>query len=102
MPRSLFSSQYLQHPDCTYDQPSNRRRNPAPQYIEALETRVQRAETLLRAVFPGVDLNDPNIDTLIHQHLGKKKTEAPENSSAEKSEDRHVREAQRRSMREPT
>lgn len=44
--------------DCTFDQPSNRRRNPAPQYIEALENRLQRAETLLRSVMPDVDLND--------------------------------------------
>ena len=53
--------------DCTYDQPSNRRRNPAPQYIEALETRLQRAETVLRTVLPNVDLNDPNIDAIIQQ-----------------------------------
>ncbi|KAL2074597.1 hypothetical protein VTL71DRAFT_8375 [Oculimacula yallundae] len=53
--------------DCTYDQPSNRRRNPAPQYIEALETRLQRAEALLRTTLPNVDLNDPNIDSLIQQ-----------------------------------
>ncbi|KAI1957177.1 Gypsy retrotransposon integrase-like protein 1 [Ophidiomyces ophidiicola] len=48
---------------CTYDQPSNRRRNPAPQYIEALEARLQRAEALLRAVLPEVDLDDSSIDT---------------------------------------
>lgn len=53
--------------DCTYDQPSNRRRNPAPQYIEALENRLQRAETLLRTYLPNVDLNDPNIDAAIQQ-----------------------------------
>lgn len=53
--------------DCTYDQPSNRRRNPAPQYIEALETRLQRAETLLRTLLPNLDLNDPNIETTIQQ-----------------------------------
>ncbi|CAD6499315.1 BgTH12-03435 [Blumeria graminis f. sp. triticale] len=53
--------------DCTYDQPSNRRRNPTPQYIEALENRVRRAEALLNSVFPGLDINDPKINTLIHQ-----------------------------------
>lgn len=53
--------------DCTYDQPSNRRRNPAPQYIEALENRLQRAEALLRSVLPNVDLNDPNIDVAVQQ-----------------------------------
>lgn len=48
--------------ECTYDQPSNRRRNPAPQYVEALENRLQRAEALLRNVLPTVDLDDPNAD----------------------------------------
>ncbi|EEP82677.1 conserved hypothetical protein [Uncinocarpus reesii 1704] len=48
---------------CTYDQPSNRRRNPAPQYIEALEARLQKAETLLRAILPNVDLDDPSFDS---------------------------------------
>jgi hypothetical protein len=50
--------------DCTYDQPSNRRRNPAPQYIEALENRLQRAEALLRTFIPNIDLNDPKFDSL--------------------------------------
>lgn len=54
--------------DCTYDQPSNRRRNPAPQYIEALENRLQRAESLLRTLLPNLDLNDPNFDAMIQQH----------------------------------
>ncbi|KAI9803684.1 MAG: hypothetical protein M1833_000596 [Piccolia ochrophora] len=41
--------------DCTYDQPSNRRRNPTPQYIEAIESRLQRAEALLKKVRPDWD-----------------------------------------------
>ncbi|GLI72991.1 gypsy retrotransposon integrase-like protein 1 [Penicillium ochrochloron] len=48
--------------ECSYDQPSNRRRNPAPQYVEALEARMQKAEALLRAVLPDVNLDDPNLD----------------------------------------
>ncbi|KAK4693163.1 hypothetical protein P7C71_g4184, partial [Lecanoromycetidae sp. Uapishka_2] len=48
--------------ECTYDQPSNRRRNPAPQYVEQLETRLQRAEALLKTVLPDVDLSDPNCN----------------------------------------
>lgn len=56
--------------DCTYDQPSNRRRNPAPQYIEALEVRLQRAEALLRTFNSNIDLNDPNLDRLIQQRQG--------------------------------
>ncbi|KAG6040003.1 hypothetical protein E4U41_001725 [Claviceps citrina] len=55
--------------DCTYDKPSNRRRNPAPQYIEALESRLQRAETLLRKFMPDVDLADPNLDPAIQEEF---------------------------------
>ncbi|GME54241.1 hypothetical protein GTA08_BOTSDO03581 [Neofusicoccum parvum] len=47
--------------ECTYDQPSNRRRNAAPQYVEALENRMKRAEALLGAILPNVDLDDPAI-----------------------------------------
>ncbi|KAL1297122.1 hypothetical protein AAFC00_004700 [Neodothiora populina] len=53
--------------DCTYDQPSNRRRNPAPQYIEGLEHRVHRAETLLHMLMPDLNLNDPSIDVAVAQ-----------------------------------
>lgn len=53
--------------DCTYDQPSNRRRNPAPQYIEGLEGRVHRAEALLHMIIPNLDLNDPAIDIAVAQ-----------------------------------
>jgi hypothetical protein len=64
--------------DCTYDQPSNRRRNPAPQYIEALETRLQKAEALLRAILPNIDLNDPNLDTtVIQRYLGPAAGDVP-------------------------
>ncbi|KAI1739850.1 hypothetical protein F4680DRAFT_420292 [Xylaria scruposa] len=55
--------------DCTYDKPSNRRRNPAPQYIEALENKLSRAETLLRKFMPDVDLNDPNLDPAVQQEF---------------------------------
>ncbi|KAK4552486.1 Gypsy retrotransposon integrase-like protein 1 [Recurvomyces mirabilis] len=53
--------------DCTYDQPSNRRRNPAPQYVENLEHRVHRAETLLHILIPNLDLNDPGIEAAVAQ-----------------------------------
>jgi len=53
--------------DCTYDQPSNRRRNPAPQYVENLEHRVHRAETLLHILIPNLDLNNPGIDAAVAQ-----------------------------------
>jgi hypothetical protein len=55
--------------ECTYDKPSNRRRNPAPQYIEALENRLQRAETLLRKYMPDVDLTDPSLDPAVQQEF---------------------------------
>ncbi len=61
--------------ECTYDQPSNRRRNPTPQYIEALEGRLQRAETVLRTVLPGVDLDDPNLATTVMQRMNVSLTE---------------------------
>ena len=55
--------------ECTYNKPSNRRRNPAPQYIEALEGRLQRAEALLRKFVPDVDLADPNLDPAVQQEF---------------------------------
>ncbi|KAK1750788.1 putative transcriptional regulatory protein [Echria macrotheca] len=58
--------------ECTYDKPSNRRRNPAPQYIEALEARLQRAETLLRKFMPDVDLSDPTLDPAVQQEFQKR------------------------------
>ncbi|KAF1842958.1 uncharacterized protein K460DRAFT_356749 [Cucurbitaria berberidis CBS 394.84] len=48
--------------ECTYDQPSNRRRNATPQYIESLESQLKRAKALLHVVFPTMDLNDSSID----------------------------------------
>lgn len=48
---------------CTYDQPSNRRRNPGHQYIEAVEARLHKAEAILQALLPNLDLDDPRIDT---------------------------------------
>lgn len=55
--------------ECTYDKPSNRRRNPAPQYIEALENKLARAEATLRKFVPDVDLNDPSLDPAIQQEF---------------------------------
>jgi len=58
----------LKYPDCTYDQPSHRRRNPAPQYIEALEQRLHRAEAILRTFLPNLDIDDPSLDAVIQQN----------------------------------
>lgn len=46
-----------------------RRRNPAPQYIEALENRLQRAEALLRTFLPNIDLNDQSLDASLAARL---------------------------------
>lgn len=66
---SLPATRILTVTDCTYDKPSNRRRNPAPQYIEALEAKLSRAEALLRKFIPDVDLNDPNLDPAVQQEF---------------------------------
>jgi hypothetical protein len=69
--------------ECTYNQPSNRRRNPAPQYIEALESRLQRAETVLRTVLPDVDLDDPNLSDTVMRRMNwsRKEAKSPEECS---------------------
>lgn len=92
----------LNCPECTYDQPSNRRRNPAPQYIEALESRLHKAEAILRSVLPGIDLEDPKydargIDQIIEGENNKPK-EAGHTTRTEKAED----DAQLQSMVENT
>lgn len=53
--------------DCTFDQPSTRRRNPGPQYVDGLESRLQKAEALLALIIPNLDLNDPAIDVAVKQ-----------------------------------
>lgn len=64
--------------DCTYDQPSNRRRNPAPQYIEALEHRLQKAEMIIRTALPNIELDDPKFDAhSIEQILASAKQKIP-------------------------
>ncbi|EAS32699.1 C6 transcription factor [Coccidioides immitis RS] len=88
---------------CTYDQPSNRRRNPAPQYIEALEARLQKAEALLRAVLPDVDLDDPSFDASnvgeLVSTLTKPKSEPnPERERKESSSSEHCDESLLESM----
>ncbi|KAL4866151.1 hypothetical protein BDV12DRAFT_138600 [Aspergillus spectabilis] len=55
--------------ECTYDQPSNRRRNPAPQYVEALENRLHKAEALLHVVLPDLNLDDPQFDVHATEQL---------------------------------
>ena len=59
----------LVHIECTYDKPSNRRRNPAPQYVEALESRLHKAEALLKVVIPDLNLDDPQFDVYAAKRL---------------------------------
>ncbi|QSZ34893.1 hypothetical protein DSL72_007754 [Monilinia vaccinii-corymbosi] len=65
--------------DCSYDQPSNRRRNPAPHYVESLELRLQRAESIIRTYLPDINLNDPNTDSIL---LQQQRQDAPTTPSA--------------------
>jgi hypothetical protein len=92
--------------DCTYDQPSNRRRNPAPQYIEALETRLQRAEALLRTLLPNVDINDPNIEAAVQQRRqegnAEKLVQRAGDSTTQDKSNTTQNDAQLRSMIEST
>ncbi|KAL1965391.1 hypothetical protein VTN77DRAFT_5828 [Rasamsonia byssochlamydoides] len=71
--------------ECTYDQPSNRRRNPAPQYIEALENRLHKAEAVLRVLAPDLNLDDPRLDpTNPEQFLATLRRDKPQESLASK------------------
>ncbi|RWA03679.1 hypothetical protein EKO27_g11427 [Xylaria grammica] len=72
--------------ECTYDKPSNRRRNPAPQYIEALENKLSRAETLLRKFMPDVDLNDPNLDPAVQQEFRMREQARQKAAAAQKKD----------------
>ncbi|KAL9129984.1 MAG: hypothetical protein Q9217_001706 [Psora testacea] len=71
--------------ECTYDQPSNRRRNPTPQYVEALEMKLQRAETILKSVMPEVNLDGPVLDMSIPQQADPAvKQQAPQAVSGQR------------------
>jgi len=88
-------------PECTYDKPSNRRRNPAPQYIEALENRLQRAEGLLRKFMPDFDLNDPNLDPSVQQEFqnrARARAQAAKLKKEEEEQNPGSHDAQIRSM----
>lgn len=53
---------------CSYDQPSQRRRNPQPQYMEALERQVKTLTSILKVNCPQVDISDvisaPDVTSL--------------------------------------
>ncbi|KAK9237661.1 fungal-specific transcription factor domain-containing protein [Lipomyces kononenkoae] len=60
--------------ECTYDQPSNRRRNPAPLYIHQLESRLQLSNAVIQALIPGVDIFKAGFD--VPRFLGQLKANA--------------------------
>ncbi|KAF8418228.1 fungal-specific transcription factor domain-containing protein [Tirmania nivea] len=79
--------------DCTYDQPSNRRRNPGPQYIEGLERDKQQLATLVRLLRPDINPFDSSFDAdkLISELQGSNRTgdsmeDSPEDLGAESSD----------------
>jgi hypothetical protein len=67
-----------------------------------LETRLQRAETLLRSVLPDVDLNDPNLDTVIQQRQAVNTKELSQGAKAGDESKPSEKDAQLRSMIEST
>lgn len=88
-PPGPFWLQLTSLAECTYDKPSNRRRNPAPQYIEALEARLHRAETLLKKFMPDLDLTDHSLDPGVQQEFRnreKARARAMERSAADPSQ----------------
>jgi hypothetical protein len=60
--RSLFlqypTSSQLLMVACSYDQPSQRRRNPQPQYMEALERQVKTLSSILKTNCPQIDISE--------------------------------------------
>ncbi|KAK9467753.1 fungal-specific transcription factor domain-containing protein [Lipomyces arxii] len=48
--------------ECTYDQPSNRRRNPAPFHSHQLSAQLQQCNIILQALIPGIDIQKPGFD----------------------------------------
>jgi hypothetical protein len=89
--------------ECTYDQPSNRRRNPAPQYIEALENRLHKAEAILRSMVPNIDLDDPKYDARgIDQIIDSENNKATRAKATAAKEPKAVDDPQLKSMVENT
>ncbi|KAK9324207.1 fungal-specific transcription factor domain-containing protein [Lipomyces orientalis] len=70
--------------ECTYDQPSNRRRNPAPFYIHQLESRLQQSNAVLQALIPGVDIYKSGFDVsrFLSQLKGNANSALTETASA--------------------
>ncbi|KAJ5829150.1 transcriptional regulator family: Fungal Specific TF [Paecilomyces variotii] len=62
--------------NCAYDQPSKRHRKPDPQYVEALEGRLHKAEAILRTVLPSsFDNESPAEKDPMHRLIHLKHTQ---------------------------
>ena len=55
---SLLSALFLTLVACSYDQPSQRRRHPQPQYMEALERQVKALVSILKTNCPQIDISE--------------------------------------------
>jgi len=53
---------YLSQTDCTYDRPSKRSKRLSQNEIEELESKLQRAQKLLKAIPPDLDVDNSNLD----------------------------------------
>ncbi|KAF4332107.1 fungal specific transcription factor factor [Fusarium beomiforme] len=63
---------------CTYNKPSKRGRILRTQYVDALKSRLQRAETLLREFIPDVDLSDPDPGHTVQQEFRNRELAPPQ------------------------
>ncbi|KAL8843996.1 MAG: hypothetical protein Q9176_001691 [Flavoplaca citrina] len=60
----------------------------SPQYVEALENRLEKAEALLKTVLPDVNLDDPKYDAMMPQRMHvpiKQETDSPSNGIEHRS-----------------
>jgi hypothetical protein len=53
---------YLSRTDCTYDRLSKRLKRHSQKEIEELESKLQRAQNILKSISPDLDLDSPNLE----------------------------------------
>jgi hypothetical protein len=54
----LLNVVFTKYVACSYDQPSQRRRNPQPQYMEALERQIKNLVAIVKTNCPNLDINE--------------------------------------------
>ena len=47
--------------DCSFDEPSNRRRNPTPKYVKAIEGKLVHAHAIIHRLMPGLDIDSVDL-----------------------------------------